>query len=58
MWLILETLDDGAGAYNRWTSFDNYFDCYLAWQALIEAPPANLVAANWYNEVFPTGRYP
>jgi hypothetical protein len=58
MWLILETLDDGAGAYNRWTSFDSYTDCYRAWFALMESPPANLVAANWLSDVYPVGRYP
>ena len=58
MWLILETLDDGAGAYNRWTSFDSFLDCRDAWFALTENPPANLVSALWINEVYPSGRYP
>lgn len=58
MWLIIETRDDGAGAYKTWTLYDTFFDGWTAWQALLAAPPSGLVDALFFGDVLPSGRYP
>ena len=59
MWLILETLSDGAGGMTtRWSSYGSLFACLEAWRALLTDPPSALVEAQWFAEVYPSGRYP
>lgn len=58
MFLIIETLDDGAGPYKVWALYETFFDGWTAWQTLLAAPPANLVDALFFQDIYPAGRYP